>query len=111
MFCSHCGNEIAPHAVVCIRCGGASAAQASVPAAASAASKIPKSRVAYVLLGLFLGAFGIHNFYAGYAGRGVAQLLITLLTGWLIVPLIAVWIWVIIEICTTDRDPQGLAFT
>ena len=32
------------------------------------------------LLAIFLGAFGVHNFYLGYTGKAVAQLLITLLT-------------------------------
>ncbi|MBQ3218003.1 MAG: TM2 domain-containing protein [Akkermansia sp.] len=27
---------------------------------------MPKSRLAYILLGVFLGSLGIHNFYAGY---------------------------------------------
>src|SRR5262249_39341966 len=35
-----------------------------------------RSRAGYVLLGLFLGCLGVHNFYAGYSGRGAAQLLI-----------------------------------
>jgi len=67
----------------------------------------PKSRIAYILLGLFLGGLGIHNFYAGYAGRGVAQLLITLLTGWLIVPLFVVGLWVLIEIIVVSQDAYG----
>lgn len=69
-----------------------------------------KSRVAYILLGLFLGCLGIHNFYAGYSGKGVAQLLITLLAGWLVLPVLAVSIWVIIEICTVTKDASGKAF-
>ena len=32
------------------------------------------------LLGLFLGAWGVHNFYLGNTGRGVAQILVTLVT-------------------------------
>ncbi len=32
------------------------------------------------LLGIFLGAFGVHNFYLGYTGRAVAQLLISVLS-------------------------------
>ena len=63
------------------------------------------------MLGIFLGMLGIHNFYAGYGGKGVAQLLLTILTGWLIVPLLAVWIWVIVEICTVSVDAQGNAFS
>lgn len=68
-----------------------------------------KPRVAYILLGLFLGVFGVHNFFAGYAGRGVAQLLITICSFGLLA--IAVWIWVIIEICTVEKDARDVAFS
>ena len=68
-----------------------------------------KSRLTYVLLGVFLGGLGIHNFYAGYTGKAVAQLLITVLTFWLIVTLVAVWIWVIYEVITVKKDAAGLA--
>ncbi|QKD79044.1 TM2 domain-containing protein [Actinomyces marmotae] len=39
-----------------------------------------KSKVAAGLLGIFLGAFGIHNFYLGHTGKALAQLLITILS-------------------------------
>jgi len=64
-----------------------------------------KSRLAFILLGLFLGCFGIHNFYAGYTGRGVAQLLITILSLGLLSPV--VFIWNIVEVCVVDHDRQG----
>ena len=70
-----------------------------------------KSRTAYVLLGLFLGGLGIHNFYAGYAGRGVAQLLITLFGGWMCFPWIAVMVWVLVEVCSVTQDAQGNQFS
>ena len=66
----------------------------------------PKSRVAYILLGLFLGGLGIHNFYAGRTGAGVAQLIITLVTcgyGCAITG-----IWALIEICTVNIDGRGI---
>jgi len=63
------------------------------------------------LLGVFLGGLGIHNFYAGYTTKAVVQLLISLLTGWLIIPLIGVWIWVTVEVCTTSRDAKGRLMT
>ncbi|HMS39896.1 MAG TPA: DUF4339 domain-containing protein [Pyrinomonadaceae bacterium] len=66
-----------------------------------------KSRVAYILLGLFLGGLGVHNFYAGYAGKGAVQLILTLTLFWTIVVPIAVTIWIIIEVCTVDRDAFG----
>lgn len=39
-----------------------------------------KSKIAAGLLGIFLGSLGVHNFYLGHTGKGVAQLLITVLT-------------------------------
>ena len=67
---------------------------------------IAKSRVAYILFGVFLGMFGVHNFYAGYVGRGIAQLLLTLFTcGYAAV---IVFIWSIIEIIVVDRDANGV---
>ena len=70
-------------------------------------SSPPKSRVAFILLGLFLGGLGVHNFYAGYSGKGVAQLLLTLFLWWTIVVPIGVTIWIIVEVCTVDRDAYG----
>lgn len=68
----------------------------------------PKQVVVYVLLGIFLGTLGIHNFYAGFVGKGIAQLLISVLAGWMILPYLAVFIWIIVEICTVRHDAQGI---
>jgi TM2 domain-containing membrane protein YozV len=69
----------------------------------------PKSRVAFVLLGLFLGCLGIHNFYAGYTGKGIAQLLITVFLGWLFgLGILITGIWALIEIIAVSTDAQGL---
>jgi TM2 domain-containing membrane protein YozV len=65
-----------------------------------------KQKIIFILLGIFLGTFGIHNFYAGYIGKGVAQLLITILSvGFLA---IISWIWAIIEIVTITKDSKGV---
>ena len=69
---------------------------------------MPKSRLAYILLAIFLGTFGIHNFYAGYTGKGIAQLLISLISFGFLSPL--VFIWAIIEVCTVTKDAQGIDF-
>lgn len=63
-----------------------------------------KSRLTYLFLAFFLGLFGGHNFYAGYVGRGIAQLLITLFLGWLIVPLLMVIVWVVTEMIYVKKD-------
>lgn len=57
-----------------------------------------KSKIVAGLLGLFLGTLGVHNFYLGYTGKAVAQLLLTLIGGWIILigPIIS-GIWALIE--------------
>lgn len=39
-----------------------------------------RSRLAAGLLGIFLGAWGIHRFYLGYVGIGIAQIVVTICT-------------------------------
>lgn len=68
-----------------------------------------KSRVAYVVLGILLGTLGIHNFYAGYVGKGIAQLLISILSAGFLSPIS--WIWAIIEVCTVTKDAKGEPFS
>ena len=51
----------------------------------------PKSKVAAGLLGIFLGGFGVHNFYLGYTGKAVAQLLITVLSCCVLSEISAIW--------------------
>jgi TM2 domain-containing membrane protein YozV len=54
-----------------------------------------KSRLAAGLIGIFIGALGIHNFYLGRTARGVIQLLLTVFTcGY---GAIITWPWALIE--------------
>ena len=64
--------------------------------------------MAYILLAIFLGEIGVHNFYAGYVGRGVAQLLITILSFGLL--FWVSWIWAIVELCVVSEDGNGVPF-
>ncbi len=79
---------------------------------------IARNKILAGVLALFFGMFGIHNFYLGYTGRAVAQLLLSLL-GWVVLglgPLAAlVWSWVeAVRILTSDygtpehRDARGV---
>ena len=72
--------------------------------------KAAKSRGVYIILGLFFGLLGIHNFYAGRLGAGVAQLLVTVISGWFVVGLLITGIWVLIELFTVKVDGAGDAF-
>ena len=70
-----------------------------------------KNKIVAGLLGLFLGTLGIHNFYLGYAGKGIAQLLMTILSFGLLSPV--TWLWSLIEsiLILTDSnylDARGI---
>ena len=39
-----------------------------------------KSKVTAGILGILLGSIGIHSFYLGKSGRGIAQIVVTILT-------------------------------
>lgn len=54
-----------------------------------------KSKVAAGILGILLGSLGIHNFYLGYTGKAVAQLLISVLSCGILS--VASWIWGLVE--------------
>jgi TM2 domain-containing membrane protein YozV len=64
-----------------------------------------KSRTTYTILGLTLGFFGVHNFYLGRTGVGVAQLLITLLSGFTL--FLVSLIWAAFDILTVEYDLSG----
>lgn len=68
----------------------------------------PKSRLAYILLAIFLGTLGIHNFYAGYTGKAIAQLLISVLSLGMLS--LVSWIWAIVELCVVTKDAKGVPF-
>jgi len=68
----------------------------------------PKNRTTFILLGALLGAFGAHNFYAGYRKKGGIQLAITLVTLGFASPMS--WMWAVIDICTISSDSRGVQF-
>lgn len=51
----------------------------------------PKSKLAAGLLGIFLGGFGVGQFYRGNTGLGIAQLVVTVVTAGI------GWIWGVID--------------
>ncbi len=90
-FCPNCNNPTDELAVVCVKCGYPLKENASayvnngVNMAPNGMAVEPKSKIVGGLLGIFLGVFGVHNFYLGYRDKAIAQLLLgtvgTLLCG------------------------------
>ncbi len=116
MFCKNCGNAMDANAAICVKCGCAAGTGASfcpncgqptAPGAAActtcgcalnaALAGEAKSKMVAGLLGIFLGSLGIHNFYLGYTGKAVAQLLICLLGSCIAVGPFVAGVWGLIE--------------
>lgn len=69
-----------------------------------------KSKIAAGLLGIFLGSLGVHNFYLGFTGKAIAQLLISLLSCGMLSWVSAIWglIEGILYLTgSMDRDAEG----
>lgn len=119
MFCKNCGSEMDNNAAVCVKCGVAAGngtsycpncGQATMPGANACTScgvlltqPIPageqKSKIAAGLLGIFLGGFGVHNFYLGNTSRGLIQVLVCIIGGIVTCGLaaLAMEIWGLVE--------------
>ena len=77
-FCYACGAKTNELAEICIKCGvrlTEAGARAKTTAAAEAAGVSTKSRLVVTLLAWFFGSLGVHRFYLGKIGSGIAMLL------------------------------------
>jgi hypothetical protein len=98
----HIANQVVPSMF-----GGFAGTTGAAPAEEAVVLE-PKNRSSFIILGALLGAFGAHNFYAGYYKKAGIQLGITVLTLGLGSPMS--WLWAVIDICTIDHDSRGLIF-
>jgi hypothetical protein len=98
----HVANRVVPSMF------GGFAGEDNTPPAEDVEVREPRKRTSYILLGALLGAFGAHNFYAGYHKKAGIQLGITLLTVGFGSPMS--WLWAVIDICTIDQDVRGVRF-
>ena len=99
MFCRNCGKEIPEQAVVCVGCGCPPQAGSNYCQHCAAETNTQqeicikcgvrlvktrpegaKSKIAAGLMGVLLGGLGVHRFYLGYVGIGIAQIIVTLVT-------------------------------
>lgn len=112
-YCANCGTQSVPGSVFCSHCGCQFAPdpqpagqayyqdpsqQSSNPMPGYQPPVYPpvphaplKSKMAAGLLGIFLGAFGVHNFYLGYTTKAVIQLCLTILSCGILSPASGIW--------------------
>lgn len=81
-FCPNCGTQNEDTAMNCASCGTAfvAPAQPAAPAPAQPAAPGAKQKMVAGLLGIFLGGWGVHNFYLGNTKKAVIQIVVTLVT-------------------------------
>ena len=117
-YCPNCKGPTAPGDTSCNNCG--TILLSPSPSASSASSTPLKSKMLAGLLAIFLGSFGVHNFYLGYTTKAVIQVSITVvslllicctggLTGFITM---GIGIWALVEgimilVGKIDRDGQG----
>lgn len=81
-FCTNCGQSLNSNNVYCPNCGKEvnNSSNSTFSNSSTTNNGNLKSKIAAGILGIFFGAFGVHNFYLGYNGKAVAQLLISILS-------------------------------
>lgn len=84
-YCFNCGKKVNEVQDVCLNCGVNLRKNKKID------NVNGKSKITAGILGIFLGCYGVHNFYLGYNGKAIAQLLITLLSLFLFSWVSAIW--------------------
>ncbi len=101
MYCHKCGKEVAAEVSFCPNCGAQLRVSAMRPGYQAEKPVSPFSRLAALLLCFFLGGLGVHRFYVGKVGTGVAM----------IFTLGGLGIWVLIDLIMIIvggfRDAEG----
>ena len=88
-----------------------SGAGAAIPSGDLSGMGPAKSKVAAGELGILLGTIGVHNFYLGFTGKGLAQLLISLLSCGFLSPISSIWgliEGIMILTGSINRDARGM---
>jgi len=87
-FCPNCGSHTEPYAPMCLNCGIALNPEVF---------KSDKSKLVTLLLAIFLGSLGIHNFYLGYIKQGVIQLVLSCAFCWTFIVPTGMWVWALVQ--------------
>lgn len=100
MTCKKCGKEIAEGTKFCSHCGESQETNTTVQSSAESS----KSRTIAAVLAFFLGGLGVHRFYVGKIGSGIAQIILTCCFG-------IGYIWALIDmiviLCGNFRDNEN----
>ena len=91
MYCTNCGLQLEDGDAFCSHCGHKVGQKAnnienifgSIADSYNEIMSRPKSKLIAGILAIVLGSAGVHDFYLGYTGKGIAHLLMYIfLLGW-----------------------------
>ena len=107
VICSECGKQISDKAKVCPNCG------APIGANGKAVTVSGLKRTVALVFAIFVFWLGWHNFYLGYKGKAMIEMIVGLVgvftmpfgLGWLI--LFVLFIWSLVEVLTCKYDSDG----
>ena len=74
-YCFNCGKKVNEVQDVCLNCGVNLRKNKKID------NVNGKSKVTAGILGIFLGCYGVHNFYLGYTGKAIAQIALSICFG------------------------------
>ena len=72
-FCANCGKEVAENAEVCLSCG--------VAIKKAEGNLAGQDKIVMILICLFLGGLGIHNFMMGETKKGIFKIVMSFVCG------------------------------
>jgi len=99
-FCANCGKEVAPNAEVCLNCG--------VAVKGAKDDLNGQDKIVMILICLFLGGLGIHNFMMGETKKGVLKLVLFLVSCGSISSIIALIDLIKLAMGNYVADPEKL---
>jgi TM2 domain-containing membrane protein YozV len=121
--CPECSSNVSDKAKSCPSCGfpfeksTEESTDANEPAEPSGPQvvTIQKSRFVFIVLGLFLGGLGIHNFYVGFNIQasiqfvlGVITILMPWMTGIPVITAAVLVIWLFVDLVGTTHDVNNV---
>lgn len=97
MFCKNCGKELSKEAKMCPNCGQPMKMSINTD----------KNKWVALLLWLFLGSVGAHQFYVGNNGKAIWYIVGVFFLFWLIVPPFIVAIQLVIDLIDILQGKLG----
>ena len=101
--CLNCGEELSSPGTYCMKCGTANNFEEEKEETVLGKDNkefpktFQKSRLKAGLLGIFLGGWGMHNFYLGYSKKGSIQMLVYVLGMYFFIGPFISSIWGLVE--------------